>query len=110
MQTTAPCFQTAPDDSGVDICDPGAPDARSTGIFRAVDSRFHYEALDAIPGHVLILDARTADKPIVFANRATLRDYGYEMTEMFGRPFLSVVDAAAETHCIDALQKAALAA
>lgn len=110
MQATEQCFQTAPDDSGVDISDPGAPDARSTGIFRAVDSRFHYEALDAIPGHVLILDARPADKPIVFANRATLRDYGYEMAEMFGRPFLSVVDTAAEARCSDALRKAAVAA
>jgi PAS domain S-box-containing protein len=110
MQASAPCFQTAPQNSGVDIADPGAPDACSTGIFRAVDSRFHYEALDAIPGHVLILDARAADKPIVFANRATLRDYGYEMSEMSGRPFLSVVDTAAKTDCIDALRKAAVAA
>jgi PAS domain S-box-containing protein len=110
MQATAPSFQTAPDGSGVDVPDSGAPDAPSTGIFRAVDSRFHYEAIDAIPGHVLILDARTADKPIVFANRATLRDYGYEMAEMLGRPFLSVVDTAANALCIDALQKAAVAA
>jgi PAS domain S-box-containing protein len=110
MQATAPYCETAPDDSGGDDADPGAPDTRSTGIFRAVDSRFHYEALDAIPGHVLILDARTADKAIVFANRATLRDYGYEMAEMLGRPFLSVVDTTAEAHCIDAVEKAAVAA
>lgn len=49
MQASAPCFQTAAEDSGADISDPGASDACSTGIFRTVDSRFHYEALDAIP-------------------------------------------------------------
>jgi len=109
-EAIAPHFETASPDSAGEDSDPGAPDTRSTGIFRAVDSRFHYEALDAIPGHVLILDARTAHKPIVFANRATLRDYGYEMSEMFGRPFLSVVDTGAAAHCIDALEKAAVAA
>ncbi len=64
----------------------------ATGIFRRVDSRFHYEALDAIPGHVLILDAHRSGCPVVFANRATLRDYGYEWSDMFGRPFSTFID------------------
>ena len=110
MQASAPYSQTEPNEAGVEISEPDAADTRCTGIFRAVDSRFHYEALDAIPGHVLILDARPGERPIVFANRATLRDYGYEMAEMFGRPFLSVVDPASAGNCIDALQKAAVMA
>jgi|SRR5215469_3487893 len=109
MQAPEPLLPTGPEGSGFGISRTARADARSTGIFRAVDSRFHYEALDAIPGHVLILDVRRTDQPIVFANRATLRDYGYEMTEMFGRPFLSVVDPAAAGACMDALRMAAAA-
>ena len=64
----------------------------ATGVFRAVDSHFHYEALDALPGHILILDARRRGYPIVFANRATLRDYGHDWSDMIGLPFSTFVD------------------
>jgi len=77
----------------------------ATGIFRAIDSRFQYEALDAIPGHVLILDARRCGYPVAFANRATLRDYGYEWSDMFGRPFAAFIDPSNATGAMDRLRQ-----
>lgn len=86
-----------------DCDDRGSP--AGTGIFRAVDTRFHYEALDAIPGHILILDARRAGHPIVFANRATLRDYGYEWSDMIGRPFTAFIDPGCAADAMQRLER-----
>lgn len=44
-------------------------------------------AMDAIPGHFLILDARRAGIPILFANGAVARDYGYEPEALIGLRF-----------------------
>lgn len=77
----------------------------ATGIFRAVDTRFHYEALDAIPGHILILDARRAGHPVVFANRATLRDYGYDWSDMIGRPFAAFINPSSAAGAMERLNQ-----
>lgn len=109
MQAPRPLSATGlrqPDDEPIEQAQTGPHRTGNTGIFRAVDSRFHYEALDAIPGHVLILDARRSGHPIVFANRATVRDYGYDTGEMFGLPFCSLVDASSAAHVASELQKA----
>lgn len=79
----------------------------ATNIFRAVDTRFHYEALDAIPGHILILDARRSGYPVVFANRSTLRDYGYQWSEMVGLPFSTFIVPANATAALEQLRQAA---
>ena len=95
-------------DAGNDASEPGSGDRSRlgvTGIFRAVDSRFHYEALDAIPGHVLILDALRSGYPIVFANRATLRDYGYEWSDMVGRAFSTFIDATSAASAMERLHQ-----
>jgi PAS domain S-box-containing protein len=55
---------------------------------------FYYNALDAVPGHILILDTHHDAHAIVFANVAAARDYGYERCDLTGRPFLSLVDTA----------------
>lgn len=47
-------------------------------------------ALDAMPGHFAILDARVAGAPIVFANLAMARDYGCEPSELIGQPFFAL--------------------
>jgi PAS domain S-box-containing protein len=78
----------------------------ATNIFRAIDTRFHYEALDAIPGHILILDARRAGYPIVFANRSTLRDYGYEWSDMVGMPFATLIAPANAAAAMEQLSEA----
>ncbi len=49
-----------------------------------------HRTLHALPGHFAILDRRVPGVPIVFANVAMARDYGYEVAELIGRPFLEV--------------------
>jgi len=49
--------------------------------------------LDAIPGHVLIIDAKEPGERIVFANRAALRDYDYVAIELVGRSFTSLLES-----------------
>jgi PAS domain S-box-containing protein len=97
-----------------DIAEPTMADGemdflkRSAGAARAfetVETRFHYEALDAIPGHILILEARRPGFPIVFANRSSLRDYGYGWSEMIGLPLASVIAPASVTAALEQLRQ-----
>jgi PAS domain S-box-containing protein len=53
-------------------------------------------AMDAIPGHFLILDARRAGIPILFANGAVARDYGYEVEALIGLRFSKLAAIGAE--------------
>jgi PAS domain S-box-containing protein len=53
---------------------------------------FYHSALDAVPGHILLLDAHEHGYPIVFANLSAARDYGYAPQELAGRTFLSLID------------------
>jgi PAS domain S-box-containing protein len=53
---------------------------------------FYRSALDAVPGHLLLLEARPSGHPIAFANIAAARDYCYDPHELIGRPFISLLD------------------
>lgn len=46
--------------------------------------------LHAMPGHFAVLDACSAGVPIVFANMALARDYGFEAAELIGHPFFTL--------------------
>ena len=51
----------------------------------------HARALDAIPAHYLILDARDARALILFANAAAARDFGMSADQLLGRSFIDLV-------------------
>jgi PAS domain S-box-containing protein len=53
---------------------------------------FYRSALDAIPGHLLLLETHPPGHPIAFANVAATRDYHYAPAELIGRPFFSLLD------------------
>jgi len=54
-------------------------------------------ALNAAASHFLVLDMQQHGWPIVFANRAVLRDYGYTPEEVLGRSASSFIDAQSST-------------
>jgi PAS domain S-box-containing protein len=67
-------------------------------------------AMDAIPGHFLILDARRAGIPILFANGAVARDYGYEPEALMGLRFSTLAAIGAEEQAqLDWLREASTA-
>jgi len=49
-------------------------------------------ALNAAASHFLVLDMQLQGWPIVFANRAVLKDYGYQPEEVLGRSAASFID------------------
>jgi PAS domain S-box-containing protein len=63
-------------------------------------------ALNAAASHFLVLDMQLPGWPIVFANRAVLRDYGYHPEEVLGRSAVSFIDGDASVVQVEQINEA----